>query len=141
MIARMSDWDDGLGPGQLRLISEGEWFEVLESAEPLHQWGPALLVEDGGPDGLLRLWLRDDEERRHRVIRLDAAATVRARQGLAEIEQAGDRVADLLAAERERGSSTTAQVTEQHDASEAYVQVAEALYRELAASGRAIDAD
>lgn len=116
------------------LVSEARWFEVLESSEPVHQWGPALLVPSDRGEGLLDLWLRDDSgEGLHRVIWQDAHGSERARQGIAQIEAAARRVADLIAAEQERGASNPTQLAETHDASAAYVETAEALYRELAA--------
>jgi hypothetical protein len=134
-VIAASRWNDGLAPGQLRLIDEAEWFGVLESTEPVHQWGPALLVEDGGADGLLRLWLRDDSgDGRHRVLRLDAEHSGRAREGLERIEAASGQVADLLAQEQQRGRSSPDQLAEQQAASDAYVATAETLYRELVAS-------
>ena len=133
MRPRSAPHDDDLAPGAARATSESEWYEVLETCELLHQWGSALLVEERGHDALLRLWVRDDSpERRHWVRRLDAAATARARAGVAEVELAAERVADLLTEEQARGSSTPAQLVQQGRASEAYVDRADALYRELA---------
>lgn len=127
-----ADIDDGLPPGGVRAVGESEWTLVLETAEPLHQWGGALLVEEPGPSGLLRLWLRDDTgSLGHCVLRLDVAASARTRAALAELDQAARRVADLLAAEQTRGSSSIAQLDESQAASAAYVARAQALYREL----------
>jgi len=127
--------DDDMPPGSWRPLGESEWILALESFAPVHQWGPGLLIEEPGASGLLRLWLRDDSGAgRHRLLRLDAATSVRARAGLARVEAAARQVADLLAAERERGQSSPEQLRNQQAASDDYVHLAETLYRELADS-------
>ncbi len=117
------------GPGERALIAESEWYRVLETSEPVHQWGSALLVEHVG--GTLLLYVRDTSgAERHACVHLDAAATARARAGVAQIEALSAAAADLVTRQMEEGA-TSAQIQAQQDASAAFVQLAEELYREL----------
>ncbi len=112
-------------------------MEILEASEPLHQWGPAFLVDEGS-GGCVRAFLRDDSGRgRHTAFRFDAAKSARDRARVAEIEQEAARAADLVTRQGERGQSTLDELREQEEASARYVERAEALYRELLALPRA----
>ena len=116
-------------PGRQSRISESEWYRVLESVEPLHQWGSALLVEH--PGGTLLLYVRDTTgAEKHGCVHLDAAASARAREGVAEIERLSSAAADLVTGQMEQGA-TADQIAEQQAASAAFVQCAQDLYREL----------
>jgi len=150
-VKRTTSQHESLRPGEHCRITEAEWFDVLESAEVLHQWGSALLVEEA-EDGagtsaavtsdeasvtLVRAYWRDDSPaHRHTAWRFDAATSQRVRDDVAAIEQASSAVATLLAQAEARGSSTLDELTAQNDASEVFTQRAEDFYRELLRLGR-----
>lgn len=119
-----------LEPGARCTISEGEWFDVLESRTLLHQWGPAFLVDEGAA-GDVRLYLRDDEHGRHLCLRLDAAASARARAGVEQVEAAARQAADVITANQAKASQSPADLAAERAVSLAYTASAEALYREL----------
>lgn len=122
---------DALVPGRSCVISESEWFAFLEAKEPLHQWGGAFLHEES-PGGLVRIYVRLDVGRQQwRCVRLDAARSARARQGVEQVEAAARRAADVVTTLQQRGRATTTELAAQERASAAFVEAAEALYREL----------
>lgn len=122
-----------LDPGGHCRISEAEWMALLESSEVLHQWGPAFLVDEGR-HAYVRAYLRDDGGTgRHTAFRFDAERSARARSGIELVEQAARRAADLVTRLGEQGGSSLDELREQAEASAAYVEAAEALYRELLA--------
>jgi hypothetical protein len=118
-------------PGEHCRLTEEAWYALLESHEPLHQWGSCFLV-DGGPGAPVWLYWRDPGGTgRHTAACLDAARSARAREGVAQLEAAARRVADLLAAARTRGGSNLEQIREEQQASAAWQELGETLYREL----------
>lgn len=120
-------------PGEHCRVSEAQWSQALEQAEPLHQWGSAFLVER---EGSVWAWVRDDSGgQRHTVFRLDAARSARARQGVIEVEQLARRAADAVTEEQQRGASSLPQRAALESVGQAFVDAAEALYRELLARG------
>jgi hypothetical protein len=123
-----------LKAGEHCRITEDQWAERLESnPPPFHQWGSCFLVEEAG---LVWLWARDiSGEGRHTAACLDAARSARAREGALEVEAAARRVADLLTAARERGQSTLDEQRAEMGASEAFTELAQQLYKELATFG------
>ncbi len=126
---------DALAPGAQAAISEAEWFRFLELVEPLHQWGGAFLFDEaraGSPDGLVRVYLRDDSDAaRHTCVRLDAARTAAARAGVERIEAAARHAADVITAGQRQTAQSVADLQAEEAASRAFTQAAEALYREL----------
>ncbi|GEM_PF-1810069 len=145
-MKRTTSQHESLRPGEHCRITEAEWFDVLESAELLHQWGSALLVEEAdfgaGASAavmseeasvtLVRAYWRDDSPaHRHTAWRFDTATSQHVRENVAAIEQASSEVATLLAQAEARGSSTIEELAAQKDASEAFTQRAEDFYREL----------
>jgi hypothetical protein len=120
-----------LPPGGRRFISEDEWRHFLTEREPLHQWGAAYLLDEGG-DGCVRVYLRDDgAQARHTCVRLDARRSALARAGAEAVEAASRRAADVITAGQQRPSHTPAELEAEAQASAAFVQAAEALYRDL----------
>lgn len=131
-MKRAASKHESLQPGEHCRITEVEWFDVLESAELLHQWGSALLVDEGADEALVRAYWRDDSPaRRHTAWCFDGATSQHVRDNVAAIEQASSDVATLLAQADARGSSTLDELAAQNDASEAFTQRAEDFYREL----------
>jgi hypothetical protein len=125
---------DALQPGTHARISEAEWFDCLQAAEPLHQWGGAFLFDEtrAGRGQLVRVYLRDDSGAgRHLCVRLDAARTAAARAGVARIEAASRRAADLITAGQRAPALSVADLEAQAAASQALVDESERLYREL----------
>ena len=120
-----------LSPGAHGRISEAEWSHFLESCEPLHQWGGAYLIDEGG-SGCVRVYLRDDSGRgAHLCVRLDAVRTAAARAGVARIEASSRRAADLITRLQDKPALTVADMAAQEEASRVFVETAEAVYREL----------
>ena len=120
-----------LPPGGRCRISEAEWFHFLESGEPLHQWGPAFLVDEGR-GGSVRLYARDDSGAgRHTCIRLDAAGSDRARRGALKLEVLSRQAADVITALQRKSSMSLLEMEAQEAASQRLARAAEALYREL----------
>ena len=131
-MKRTRSQHEALLPGEHCRITEAEWFDVLESAELLHQWGSALLVADDADAALVRAYWRDDSSaRRHTAWRFDKATSQRVRENVAAIEQASSQVATLLAQADARGSSTIDELSAQADASAGFTQLAEDFYQEL----------
>ena len=63
--------------GEIRAITEQDWFDALTATDPLHQWGPAFLAEEP-TGGRVRVYVRDDSgQGRHACLRLDASASRR----------------------------------------------------------------
>ena len=125
---------DSLAPGTHGRISEDEWFECLQSAEPLHQWGGAFLFDEAraGAGQLVRVYLRDDSGAgRHTCVRLDAARSAAARAGVERVEAASRRAADLITAGQRQPALSVADLEAQAAASQALVDESERLYREL----------
>ncbi len=120
-----------LAPGSHGPISEAEWCHFLEHCEPLHQWGGAYLIDEGGA-GCVRIYLRDDSGRAgHACVRLDAARSAQARQGVARIEAASREAAHLITRLQAKPALTVDDLAAQDEASRRFVETAEALYREL----------
>ena len=125
---------DGLSPGAHGRITEDEWFDCLQAAEPLHQWGGAFLFDEAraGSGDLVRVYLRDDSGAgRHACVRLDAARSAVARAGVLRIEAASRRAADLITAGQSRPALSVADLEAQAAASQALLDESERLYREL----------
>jgi len=143
-----------LPPGARCRISEAEWFHFLERGEPLHQWGPAFLLDERAsagargsataPDGLVapdapvaplvRLYARDDSGAgRHVCLRLDGPASRTARRGALRIELLSRQAADLISALQGKASLSVADMEAQEAASRRLADAASALYRELLA--------
>jgi hypothetical protein len=120
-----------LRPGAHGRITEAEWNHFLESCEPLHQWGGAYMIDEGGT-GCVRVYLRDDSGRgAHACVRLDPARSAAARAGVARIEASSRRAADLITRLQDKPSLTVAEMAAQEEASRLFVETAEAVYREL----------
>lgn len=112
-----------------RSIDEATWYEALETCELLHQWGSALLVDDGES---LWVFVRDvTEARRHTVVRHDAPTSESGRDGVRHVEMLARRAATIIAESQRRGSSTVQQLADERTASDAFVKAAEDLYRRL----------
>lgn len=127
---------DALAPGAQARISEGEWFAFLEAAEPLHQWGGTFLFDErrAGAGELVRVYLRDDSGAgRHACVRLDAARSAAARDGVERVEAASRHAADVISAGLRKDARTPADLDAERAASEAFTAEAEALYRGLLA--------
>jgi hypothetical protein len=126
-----------LAPGGRCRISEAEWFHFLESGEPLHQWGPAFLVDERAAGGrsdapLVRLYARDDSGGgRHTCVRLDAARSHAARRGALRVELLSRRAADVITALQRKDSMSLPEMEAQEAASQRLAAAAESLYREL----------
>lgn len=126
-----------LAPGGRCRISEAEWFHFLESGEPLHQWGPAFLLDErasGGAPGeqLVRLYARDDSGAgRHTCVRLDGLRSDAARRGALRVEVLSRQAADVITALQRKASMSLPEMEAQEAASRRLADVAEALYREL----------
>jgi hypothetical protein len=136
-----------LKPGEHCRISESQWFALLQSTEPIHQWGSAFLVEEAAAstedseppvETLVRAYWRDDSAaHRHTAWRFDASTSSTVRQTLVAIERAAEQVADLISQAAERGSSNLAEQRAEHEASDNYTAMAEDFYRELLRLGAA----
>ena len=126
-----------LAPGGRCRISEAEWFHFLESGEPLHQWGPAFLLDEraaGGAAGepLVRLYARDDSGGgRHTCVRLDGLASHAARRGVLKLEVLSRRAADLITRLQGQAETALPELEAQDAASRGFAEAAEALYRGL----------
>jgi hypothetical protein len=122
---------EGLAPGARCRISEAEWFHFLERGDPLHQWGPAFLLDEGR-GALVRLYARDDSGAgRHVCVRLDAAASDVARRGVIRLEVLSRRAADAITRLQDRPSTSLREMEEQDATSRRFTDAAEALYRQL----------
>ena len=131
-MKRTTSQHESLRPGEHCRITEADWFDVLESAELLHQWGSALLVADDADAALVRAYWRDDSAtHRHTAWRFDKATSERVRENVVAIEQASSQVATLLAQADARGSSTVDEMSAQADASAGFTQQAEDFYQDL----------
>ena len=134
-----------LAPGGRCRLSEAEWFHFLESGEPLHQWGPAFLLDERTSAAaaaaagavtpgvaLVRLYARDDSGAgRHTCLRLDAAASHAARRGALRLEVLSRQAADVITAMQAKTSLSLLEMEAQDAASRRLAEAAEALYREL----------
>jgi len=127
-----ADWRSAsLPPGGRCRISEAEWFHFLESGEPLHQWGPAFLLDEGR-GASVRLYARDDSGAgRHLCVRLDAARSDAARRGALKLEVLSRRAADVISRLQGQAATSLPEMEEQEAASRRFTEAAEALYREL----------
>lgn len=115
--------------GGWRAIDEAAWYAALETCDLLHQWGSALLVDDGES---LWVFVRDvTEAKRHTVVRHDAADSEAGRAGVRHVELLARRAATVIAESQRRGSSTVQQMSAESAASAAFVEAAEDLYRRL----------
>jgi hypothetical protein len=122
-----------LEPGARCRISEAEWFHFLERGEPLHQWGPAFLLDEGR-GAPVRLYARDDSGAgRHTCLRLDAARSDRARRGALRVEVLSRQAADVITGLQSKTSQSLLELEAQAAASRRLAEAAEALYRELLA--------
>lgn len=122
-------------PGEHCRITEELWAERLEAGgpAPMHQWGSCFLIDEGDA---VWLWFRDTNSTgRHTAACLDTERSLMAREGVVAVEAAAKRTADLLAASRQRGSSTLDQQREEIAASEEFTRLADELYRELMTFG------
>ena len=120
-----------LPPGAHGRISEAEWSHFLEHSEPLHQWGGAFLVDEGG-SGCVRVYLRDDSGRgAHLCVRLDPSRSAAARAGVARIEASSREAADVITRLQGKPALSLQDMAAQDEASRRFVETAEALYREL----------
>lgn len=130
--AAAAGWaSERLAPGARCRISEAEWFHFLESGEPLHQWGPAFLLDEGR-GASVRLYARDDSGAgRHTCARLDAARSDAARRGVLKLEVLSRRAADVISRLQAQAAASLPEMEEQEAASRRFTEAAEALYREL----------
>ncbi len=116
-------------PKAWRLIDEATWYAALETCELLHQWGSALLVDDGE---CLWVFVRDvTPDKRHTVVRHGAALTEVGRHGVRHVELLARRAATVIAEAQRRGSSTVSEMSVESAASRAFVGAAEELYETL----------
>lgn len=124
-----------LAPGARCPISEAEWFHFLEQGEPLHQWGPAYLLDEGH-GACVRLYARDDSGAgRHLCLRLDAPGSDAARRGVLRVEVLARRAADVITRLQGQASSSLHEMEAQEEASRRFRDEAEALYRRLSGAG------
>jgi hypothetical protein len=120
-----------LSPGSSCTISEDEWRHFLMLKEPMHQWGAAFLHDEGG-EGCVRVYLRDDgEAAKHTCVRLDVRRSGDARTGVEAVEVASRRAADVITSGQSQRAQALGDLEAEAHASEAFVQAAEALYRQL----------
>jgi len=124
-----------LAPGARCGISEAEWFHFLESGEPLHQWGPAFLLDEGR-GACVRLYARDDSGAgRHLCARLDAAASDAARRGVLRLEVLSRRAADTITRLQGQPATSLREMEEQDAVSRRLQEQSEALYRSFLRGG------
>ena len=128
----MSGWpSEHLAPGERCRISEAEWFHFLESGEPVHQWGPAFLLDEGH-GAFVRLYARDDSGAgRHTCVRLDATRSNAGRRGALRLEVLSRQAADVITAMQAKTSLSLLEMEAQEAVSRRLADAAEALYREL----------
>ncbi|MHC5209484.1 MAG: hypothetical protein ACYTG2_02055 [Planctomycetota bacterium] len=124
-------FSERLDPGGSCRIHEDEWRHFLMVGEPLHQWGGAFLFDEG-EDGCVRVYLRDDREAaRHTCVRLDVRRSAAARTGVVAVEAASRRAADVITSGQQSRAQRPGDLEAEAQASQSFVQAAEALYRQL----------
>lgn len=120
-----------LAPGEGCLISEDDWYGVLEAGEPFHQWGSAFLVDEG-LGGCVRVYVRDvTGEGQHMALRLDPEGSTEAREGVGRVETASRAAADHVTALQTARGGSLDEIRRQDEVCSAFVAEANGLYRDL----------